>query len=129
VAEEQWGQKAKAILAQLRGQDKTCLHNGDLKAQYDGYAGMWYVSARSASKPLVIDRDKKILEEKDGRPYGGCYVNMSIDIWAQDNQYGKRINATLRGVQFVQDGDAFSGGPPATPEEFEDLGVDANALA
>jgi hypothetical protein len=122
VAEEKWEKKYKPILAQLRGSDKVCLHNGDLKSQYDGYAGNFYVSARSAGRPLIIGRNKEILNQADGKPYGGCYVNMSIQVWAQDNKFGKRINASLRGLQFVADGDAFSGGAPATDDEFDDLG-------
>ena len=128
VAFDLWQDKAQGILAELYGKDKTCLHNGDYKADYDGYAGMWYVTARSKNKPLVIDRDTSVLTEESGRPYGGCYGNVSIDIYAQDD-FGKRVNASLRGVQFVQDGDAFSGGPPAKPEEFDNLGVSGDALA
>ena len=123
LAREDWKEKAPAILAQLRAKDDICLHDGNLKSQYEGYAGNWYVTARSAGKPLIIDRDRTELTEQDGRPYGGCYATVSIDVYVQDNKFGKRVNASLRGVQFVQDGDAFSGGPPASPEEFDDLGV------
>jgi hypothetical protein len=52
-----------------------------------------------------------------------------VEIWAQDNNYGKRINASLKGVQFVRDGDAFAGGGAASPDEFEDLSADASAAA
>jgi hypothetical protein len=135
VAKEQWKDKYKTILAQLRAQDRVCLHDGDAKAQYDGYPGNWYISSRNKSRPLILDRDKSPLTEKDGRPYGGCYVNVSLDIWVQDPKgekakNGKRINATLRGIQFMADGDAFAGGAPADPEEFDDLGVgDASSIA
>jgi hypothetical protein len=77
----------------------------------------------SKGRPLVIDRNRDPLTAADGKPYSGCYVNVSIDVWAQDNKYGKRINAQLKGIQFVRDGDAFGGGAPASPDEFEDLGV------
>lgn len=123
VAKDKWGQRADAILKQLRAQDKVALHSGDLKANYDGFAGMLYLSARSMTRPLVIDRDKRPLVEADGKPYAGCYVNASVELWAQDNNYGKRINATLRGVQFVRDGDAFAGGGAASEDEFEDLSM------
>ena len=69
--------------------------------------------------------------EADGLPYSGCYVNASIELWAQDNNYGKRINASLRGVQFYRDGDAVAGGGgPASEDEFDDLaeGADADNL-
>ncbi len=60
----------------------------------------------------------------DGKPYSGCYVNGIVDIWAQDNGFGRRLNATLKGVQFVKDGDAFSGGTAVSADAFDDLGVD-----
>lgn len=122
VAKDKWGAKADAILKQMRAQDKVALHDGDLKSNYDGFQGHLYVSARSTTRPLVIDKDKSPLTERDGKPYAGCYVNASIELWAQDNHYGKRINASLRGVQFFKDGEAFAGGGGAASEdEFDDL--------
>ena len=123
AALRKWSTKATPMLNQLKATDKVCLHNGDLKSQYAGFEGMLYVSARNGTKPLVLDRDRtKIVSEALGRPYGGCYVNCDVDIYAQDNKYGKRINATLVAVQFSKDGDAFAGGAPADPESFDDLG-------
>lgn len=127
VAKEKWGAKAEAILKQMRAQDKLCLHDGDLKATYEGFPGMLYVSSRSNTRPLVIDTDKSPLAESDGRPYSGCYVNASIELWAQDNNYGKRVNAQLRGVQFFKDGDAFAGGGAASEDEFDDVSEGATA--
>ena len=97
------------------------LHDGDLKSNYDGFPGNLYVSARSTTRPLVINNDKSPLTEQDGKPYAGCYVNASIELWAQDNNYGKRVNASLRGVQFLRDGDAFAGGGAASEDEFDDI--------
>jgi hypothetical protein len=124
VATEKWGAKAKTVLGALRGKDAVALHNGDLKAQYEGFEGNYFVSARSYAKVLVVDRDRTQLAQSDGRPYGGCYVDASVEIWAQDNQWGKRVNATLRWVQFRRDGDAFAGGAPATADEVPDLGTE-----
>jgi hypothetical protein len=128
VAKDKWGAKADAILKQMRAQDKVALHDGDLKSQYEGFPGMLYVSARSSTRPLVIDKDKSPLTEQDGRPYAGCYVNASVELWAQDNNYGKRVNASLRGVQFYRDGDAFAGGGAASEDEFDDLAVGEESL-
>jgi hypothetical protein len=127
VAKEKWGAKAEAVLKQMRAQDKVCLHDGDLKSNYDGFPDNLYVSSRSATRPLVIDKDKSPLAESDGKPYAGCYVNASIELWAQDNNYGKRVNASLRGVQFFRDGDAFAGGGAASEDEFDDITDGATA--
>ncbi len=127
VAKDKWGAKAEAILKQMRAQDKVALHDGDLKANYDGFPGNLYVSARSATRPLVIDKDKSPLTEQDGKPYAGCFVNALIELWPQDNNYGKRVNASLRGVQFFRDGDAFAGGGAASEDEFDDISSGATA--
>jgi hypothetical protein len=121
IAKEKWGAKADAVLKDLKAKDKLFLHDGDDKADYDGFPGNYYVSCRSKSRPLVIDRDKTPLTQADGKPYGGCYVNCNFDIWAQENQFGKRINATLVGLQFLKDGDAFSGAAPASPDDFDSV--------
>jgi len=123
VAKEKWGAKADAELKALNASGRTCLRDGDTKA-YDGYAGNWFLSASSKTRPQVIDKDTSPLDESSGRPYGGCYVVGSVDIWAQDNQFGKRVNATLRWVQFAADGDSFGGGKPITEEEFTALSDD-----
>lgn len=127
VATEKWGAKAPAILKQIRAQDRVALHDGDLKSQYEGYPGMLYISSRNAVRPHVLDRDARTpIEEADGKIYAGCYVNAIIDFWAQDNKFGKRINATLHKVQFYDDGDAFAGGA-ISDEEFDDLAEGADA--
>lgn len=119
VAKDKWGAKAAVVLKQMRGQDKACLHDGDLKSDYDGFADHLYISARNQVRPLVIDRDRSPLIEADGKPYAGCFVNASIELWAQDNNYGKRVNASLRGVQFLHDGEAFAGGGAANEDDFD----------
>lgn len=127
VASDKWGAKAAALVKTARAADKVCLHNGDLKAAYDGFAGNLYVSARNPIRPLVVGLDKSPLAEKDGKPYAGCYVNAVVELWAQDNAYGKRVNATLMGVQFARDGDAFAGGGVASEDDFEALADGAAA--
>jgi len=124
VAKDKWGTKADATLKVMRSADKTCLHSGDLKANYDGFEGMLYISSRNALRPLVIGVDKSPLVAEDGKPYSGCFVNASVELWAQDNNYGKRINATLMGVQFFKDGESFSGGGVADADDFDDLSID-----
>ncbi|MDE2097499.1 MAG: DUF2815 family protein [Patescibacteria group bacterium] len=124
AAVEKWGAKADAIYKACVAAQKICLRDGDSKPDYDGFEGNFFVSASCATRPSVFDRDKTELNESDGKPYAGCYVNLSLEIWAQDNEWGKRINAQLRGVQFVRDGDAFTAGAKAADaDEFDDLGM------
>jgi Protein of unknown function (DUF2815) len=127
VAKEKWGAKADAMLKQMRAADKVCLHNGDLKANYDGFPGNLFISARNPMRPTVVGPAKEPLVEADGRPYAGCYVHVVLELWAQDNNYGKRINATLMGVQFFHDGDSFTGGGVASEDDFDDVTAGATA--
>ena len=133
VAQSKWGDKWQAIYTAMEAGDKLAIHNGDLKA-YDGFAGNLFISSRrdpSKGRPTIVDADGKTqLVQADGKPYSGCYAVALLALWAQDNQFGKRINAELRGVQFWKDGDAFSGGAaPADETEFEDLSEGADAAA
>lgn len=133
VGAEKWGAKWAAVKKELVAKDKMALHDGDTKSGLDGFSGNFFVATRAkvSARPTVIDRNKTPLTEADGRPYGGCYVNCSIELWAQDNAYGKRINAQVRGVQFLRDGDSFGGGVPANSDEFESVedGAYADDLA
>jgi hypothetical protein len=126
VGSDKWGAKWPEVKKQLVKQDKMALHDGDNKDKYAGFAGMLYVSARNKTRPGIFDRDRTPLMPADGKPYGGCYVNCVLDVWAQDNAFGKRINASLSGVQFLRDGEAFSGGRPATEDDFDDIAETSN---
>lgn len=132
VARAKWGDKWEGVYKAAEKQDKLALHDGDLKPNYDGYPGNFFLSPNSdeSAPPTVIDRDRTPLTKRSGRIYSGCYANVSIELWAQDNQYGKRINAQLRGVQFFKDGDAFSAARPADTNEFDDVsdGSDADDI-
>jgi hypothetical protein len=103
--------------------DKICLRDGN-DVDYAGYDGHMSIKASSAKRPLVLDRDRSPLTEDDNRLYAGCYVNAVIELWAQNNQYGKRINANLLGVQFFKDGEPFSDGVTASADDFDDFADD-----
>ena len=122
VAKEKWGAKGPGTLADLKAKGRVCYQeraktnaSGEV---YDGFEGMHHVSAGNTARVPIIDRDTTPLTPQDGRPYGGCYVDASIEVWAQDNSWGKRINGKLRWVQFRADGEAFSGGAPVSQDEF-----------
>lgn len=127
VAADKWGAKAQANLAGIKSNpQRFFLVDGNTKA-YDGFAGNWAISAKrpqDKGRPLVIDNNRAALTAADGKPYAGCYVNATVEIWAQDNNFGKGIRATLLGVQFVRDGDAFGGGGSrSTEDDFDDIAV------
>lgn len=129
VAKDKWGEKGPAAVAALTKVNKTCLQDGELKAdKYDGFDGMLFVSAnaKANSPPTLLDAQAQVLPRDTGVIYSGCMANVALEIWAQDNNFGKRINATLRGVQWAGKGEAFGGGAPAGADEFAPVeGIEA----
>lgn len=99
---------------------KSCLRDGNEKPNMDGYGdGCMFISASRKTRPAVVDRQVNPVTEEDGVIYAGCYVNATVRLWVQDNKWGKRVNAELRAVQFVKDGDSFGAGPVDAENEFE----------
>jgi hypothetical protein len=110
----------KSELKTKLSSDKICLKGGD-ELERPEFADKYTIKASTKKRPLVVDRDKSPLAEEDGKIYAGCYVNAIVSLWAQNNQYGKRINAQLDGVQFHSDGEPF-GDAGITVDEFDAFG-------
>jgi hypothetical protein len=120
LAHEQWGEKIPATVEHCFGMaDKD-----KVKREYDGYPGMFFIAASNQTRPTVVDRDRSPLAEEDGKPYAGCIVTGTITLWTMDNEFGKRINANLRGIQFVKDGEAFGAKPVDAENEFDVIDED-----
>lgn len=124
VAEAKWGAKAEMRLKELKAGDRLPWHDGDRKTEkYDYFHGHFYVNAssRENQRPQVRDTDGSELQVTDGRPYSGCYCHVIVSLWAQDNDYGQRVNAQLLGVQFYADGERLAGGAVASDDDFESI--------
>ena len=140
VAIEKWKDKAAGIVKKLTEENRVCYLKRDKTDKsgevYDGFEGKYSVTASSKGHVSVFGRNPKnpdgtprYLMEADGVVYPGCFVNAVVQVWAQQNSWGLRLNATLKGVQFVADGDAFTATKAASPDAFDDLGVDPAADA
>lgn len=124
VAKQAFGDKASAILSKQDAGDRRLLKDGDDKLdkdgnQSDGYSNHYYLKATNKNRVKVVNRDRTELEEQDGKPYGGCYVNAQIDVWAQNNKFGKFVNVKLLAVQFWKDGDSFGASATANVDAFD----------
>ena len=132
AAQETFGANWQAIVNAME-KTKKCLRKGDDNltkdgAVRDGYGGKLYLVARNKAKPLLIGPRKDatgqfpVLTEDSGKPYGGCYVNVKVDIKAMKakDRIPNQIYASLLTVQFGADGEAF-GAAPGTAEGFDDV--------
>lgn len=123
VIYEKWGKNPPKIK-----KDKLCLRDGN-EEDYDGYEDAMYVAASSDDPPELItkykDEDGHWGKARPGQIYSGCYANMLVQVWAQDNDYGKRVNARLKAVQFVSKGEAFgNSGPVDVDEAFSSIAAE-----
>lgn len=105
---------------------KVCLREGDdtaARAEAEGYgSGVMSVGARNHRRPGVVNRDLSPLTEEDGKPYAGCYVNASVEVYGYSHpKSGPGIAASVRNVQFVKDGVPFGEAPVAADKDFEAL--------
>jgi hypothetical protein len=129
VAKEKWGAKAAAILPTiLPMSNKCCFADGNTKA-YNGYEGNWALTAtrgQDSGRPITVGRGGKTdpITADDAKFFAGCYVNAVVELWAQDNSFGKGLRATLNSVQFVRIGESFGGAAPATADDLDDLGFE-----
>lgn len=131
---DKWKPNNEAIFNKLKEDKKVsfihapyCNKNG---VPYLGFENMFSLGSRNAStQPTVFDKygnQVQGVEQIKALIYSGCYVNAKIQLWAQDNTYGRRINASLLGVMFSKDGDAFGGAAPAKKEDFASMAVDSS---
>lgn len=120
---------AEAFPGEKLGADRICLKSGNTKA-YDGWKDMVVLTSSNTVRPIVVNRSLvPVVEGDKGAPYAGCFVNATVTLWTQNNSFGKRINANLRGVQFAKDGVAFGVAPVDPEDEFQALGDSAPGTA
>jgi hypothetical protein len=98
--------------------DKKCFRDGALtgKPEDEGY---WYLQASESQKPTTIDRSKREIDESADLLYGGAIVAVQFGMWVQNNDFGKRVNANLYGVQFLEHGKRFGKPRPTKDDGFE----------
>lgn len=131
AAEEKWEGKANTVLKSFGDDSKKICYlkkpyqNQKTGEVYDGFEGMYSLSARNKkNRPTIVDRFGREVTDAaaiKSMIYSGCHVHATIEIWAQDNTFGRGIRATLTGVMFAKDGKAFGGSAPATANDFADL--------
>jgi len=120
MAAEKWGEQASNILNMINQDSRQrCYGQGSEKVKksgdgigqlYEGYEGKLYIGGSSANAPQLIGTDAQPLPptaNKNELFNGGNYVGAILNIWLQDNQFGKGVRAGLTAVQFLEKGESF----------------------
>lgn len=115
-----WGTNGPAMYESLKAKHMLCLKEGSvMKPGEEAYAGKLFIAGNAKKRFTIVGPDKTPVQQGDQfAPYSGCYVNGIIQVWAQDNSWGKRINAQVMGVQFTRHGESLGGGRIASPDDF-----------
>lgn len=96
----------------------------DGSARGDEFAGHWFISAKAPGdkpRPSVVDANvQPVMNEAE--IYAGCYVNMFVEFYAYETSGNKGIAASLKGVQFVRDGERLGGEPLEAEDMFSAVG-------
>lgn len=130
-AKEAWKDKAESVLSMLVEDGKVAFTKKVYRSKktgepYQGFEGKHALSARNAkTQPTVFNQYGEELTSKsdiERQAYSGAIVNASVEVWAQDNKWGRRINCSLRGVMLTGEGENIGGGSaPASADEFAGL--------
>jgi hypothetical protein len=129
-AKAKWKEDGEAVLAMLTEEGKVCFEKKPYRSKktgkvYAGFEGKYNLGARTPAnkpKPTVFDEYGKELSTKvdiERKVHSGAEVTAKVEIWAQDNSYGRRINCSLLGVMYQGEGEHFGGGSaPASADDF-----------
>ncbi len=130
-----YGKDWKVAYDEEFSDDQRGLRKGNLKKSkdgvvYDGFEDMVYVTAKSKERIPAYDTNGALLADGDGRPYGGCYVDMNVEVWPLKKQGAKkRFVCDLKGIRFRSDGDSFGSGTPVSkPDDFADLSAEESLV-
>lgn len=114
---------AEAVCAEKWGADKT-KWPANLKSPFrkheektkegvmpDGYeAGGIFMTLRSTQRPGVVDQNKQEIIDPSGF-YAGCYARAAVSVYAYDQKGNRGVSFGLTHLQFMKDGEPFSGRP------------------
>ena len=130
-AKEAWKDKADSVLAMLVEDGKVAYSRREYRSKktgepYAGFEKTFYLGSRNATvQPSVYDQYGEPVTGKaeiTRKAFSGAVVNASIEVWAQDNKWGRRINCSLRGIMLTGEGQSFGGGSgAASADEFASL--------
>lgn len=105
------------------------MRDGDERKDRKGFPGHWSIHANETNPPALRGRGTdpvtgraRIIKPENAVEvfYPGCWVNLFIKPWWQSNTNGKKINANLRAIQFVRDGERIVGDGRITDDVVDD---------
>lgn len=125
MALAKWKEHAAQVMQMINGDRKLrCFGDGNQKIGtktlkvWDGYAGNMFITAGRDTPPQVIQADGSPIKTTNTMQYqaltramyGGCWVNVALNPWIQENEHGRAIRCDLLAIQFMRDDTPLGGG-------------------
>mgnify|MGYP000026454985 CR=1 FL=1 len=89
--------------------DKLCLREGKHKRAEYGDLMAISTNSKKGEYPRVVGPGRTVITDASQCAiYPGCRVHAKFSLWAQNNSWGRRINAELIAVQFAGDDEPLS---------------------
>jgi hypothetical protein len=97
------------------------LQDGDdeKRSEDEAYADSWYISAKAATKPGIVDKNRNPILAQD-EVYSGCYGYVSVTFYAFNKNGNSGIAAGLNHIMKVKDGEPL-GGRSSAENDFADI--------
>ena len=100
--------------------DKYPWTDGDY-LEDERYHGNWVIRAyeKPEYRPLLVDAKAQPIPEGQNPFYQGCYVNLLVRVYAYSAPMAKGVTCSLKGVQFVRDGEPMGYAPLKAEDVFK----------
>lgn len=136
MALDDWKEHAQQVMGLIQQDRKLrCFGRGEEKINkktfqpYDGYVGQVFITAGKNQAPQAIQADGTPVDPTNTlayqqltrKMYGGCWVNVAIKPWLQNNQHGRGVRCDLIAIQFSKDDTAFGEAPVDTTGMFDQV--------
>ncbi len=104
---------------------KLPLRDGDVERPDDeAYAGCMFFNASSKNRPQIVDQNVQPVMDR-AEVYSGCYVNISVNLYAFNTNGNRGVAAGLGNIQKLRDGEPLGGVALRAEDEFETVSFDA----
>ena len=97
---------------------RTPLRDGDTERPDDeAYRGCWFLTARSTTKPGIVDRNlNEVIDPAE--VYSGRWARVSMTAFAYNNNGNRGIGMGLLNVQLLDDDEPLGGGRSRPQDDF-----------
>lgn len=85
---------------------------------YPEYKGMYFFNAKSSSKPIILDEEKKVMVDKT-QLYSGCWAQASINFYPYSTNGNEGVGVGLNALRKRKDD-----GPLGSRKRLEEVSKD-----